>query len=411
MLRFDPCSPGSGWATRRPAMRPLNYPAGFDPCSPGSCWAASNSCGHQWRETRVSILVLLDQARRLSPVALRGRPATSFDPCSPGSGSGPGDADSASSAEAGFRSLFSWIRLVGARTGFAPRKAPGFRSLFFWIRLVGLLDCGPRKIAAGFDPCSTGSGWRPTKTTECAHVRVSILVLLDQAASAAALGLAAHGGRVSILVLLDQARRPLGGADTAGHGEFRSLFYWIMLGATPTPWTSRPGRICFDPCSPGSCLAARRQLTAPERPLSILVLLDHAGRHRPPQLRQLDGRQRFDPCSPGSCWATAMGPPPLAASPMFRSLSPGSCWATSSSHATRSRPGRVSILVLLDHAGRRLGTASDEITQFRVSNPCSLDHAGRRPPCPDDGPDDRGVSILALLRSCWATGLAAGPNA
>ena len=114
------------------------------------------------------------------------------------------------------------------------------------------------------------------------------------------------GGQVSILVLLDHAgRRRATKFRRSNWGRFRSLFSWIMLGDTDAARCHRADTV-----------------------VSILVLLDHAGRQpstqenleMPVMFRSLfswimlgdisfcvycDAEwPGFDPCSPGSCWAT-----------------------------------------------------------------------------------------------------------
>ena len=182
--RFDPCSPGSCWATfrctgaasHRQGFRSLfswimlgdriiaDFPGhtsrGFDPCSPGSCWATRCSPAS---ERPAELFRSLFSWIMLGDTALRR----------------PGNA------EYGFRSLFSWIMLGDLTASCAGEGAAGFRSLFSWIMLgdVEQLVAGP------------------------GHRHVSILVLLD------------HAGRLS---------------------------------SSPSRYT---GPRCFDPCSPGSCSA------------------------------------------------------------------------------------------------------------------------------------------------------------
>ena len=239
----------------------------------------------------------------------------SFDPCSPGSCWATAGLSPVVTGRMEFRSLFSWIMLGDAYTRFG----------------------GTWRIVS-FDPCSPGSCW----ATPCpphsplASSRVSILVLLDHAGrllfSCAPIGI----GSVSILVLLDHA------------GRLDELDIRVHL-------------MCC---------------------VSILVLLDHAGRRE--LLRCLLRRhQGFDPCSPGSCWATRSDRTPLTGLTAFRSLfswimlgdtDGGICdlpgyqgfrslfsWIMLGDHRPRSGGGnehRVSILVLLDHAGRQSLTSS-----------------------------------------------------
>ena len=123
--------------------------------------------------------------------------------------------------------------------------------------------------------------------------------------------------------------------------------------------------------------------------VSILVLLDHAGRLTSMASPE-PGHDGFDPCSPGSCWATIVTAARCGMAVMFRSLFSwimlgdpvsvdGVCQMAQVSilvlldHAgrlrARPRPNRqVSILVLLDHAGRPRSRAG---SRSRVSDPCS----------------------------------------
>ena len=164
-------------------------------------------------------------------------------------------------------------------------------------------------------------------------VYVSILVLLDHAGrQEQPKDAVADSRRVSILVLLDHAGRP----------QLATLDASLTTG--------------FDPCSPGSCWATS------------------------PMICFMPSRGRFDPCSPGSCWATNYTFGKTIPEAMFRSLfswimlgdfpdslfanhaiggfdpcSPGSCWATWPRPRLPSPGQLVSILVLLDHAGRLPG--------------------------------------------------------
>ena len=330
---FDPCSPGSCWATRHiPGHRTeargfrslfswimlgdfdvgsaANCPArvsilvlldhagrrlsfwlanvgamGFDPCSPGSCWATRTPAPRRTEECTVSILVLLDHAGRLQHCLMRKLARQGFDPCSPGSCwatvrpirlNGLAHVsilvllDHAGrllrrclcgGSRVMFRSLFSWIMLGDFDSRFHVSLVVRFRSLFSWIML----------------------GDRGTDLRVVHELQVSILVLLDHAGR----HLHANGGTcgrhlVSILVLLDHAGRLV--PRLVGTVDDRR----------------------FDPCSPGSCWATPKKSVVcllGDCGVSILVLLDHAG--RPEDNRGEKACQvSFDPCSPGSCWAT-----------------------------------------------------------------------------------------------------------
>ena len=208
----------------------------------------------------------------------------------------------------GFRSLFSWI-MLGDPGGNSRSVTRGeFRSLFSWIMLG---DKSNYAADAGLGPVSIlvlldHAGRRRDSHCQCQHDRVSILVLLD------------HAGRLPRQSVQDKART-----------VFRSLFSWIMLG----DW-------------------GMGRLAQGSRQVSILVLLDHAGRPLCPRRPDADWRAGFDPCSPGSCWATQCYDVPAEHWGRFRSLF--SWIMLGDTDAEADGPITVvSILVLLDHAGRR----------------------------------------------------------
>ena len=229
----------------------------------------------------VSILVLLDQAGRPQRGLLREIALRSFDPCSTGSGS----AAAASACR----------RIVHRAM---------FRSLFSWIRLVGLEMAAERTLLLGFDPCSPGSGWAARRAwlPNCVSRRFRSLFSWIRLGDCPDEDLCSATG-VSILVLLDQARRP------------RTASRPLAIGQG------------FDPCSPGSGSSAVhrpcRSLGLPRR-VSILVLLDQAasaGRDRAKSWRSLC----FDPCSPGSgSAATASSVESVLLARSFDPCSPGS---------------------------------------------------------------------------------------
>src|SRR6185437_3985258 len=175
-------------AARRPhVIDTAHVPAGcFDPCSPGCSPSACSGRQESSSELRVSILVLLDAARRQQmrsddlEIHYMFRSLFSWMQHVGGM-----DCALSVSITTRFRSLFSWMQHVGATRHTGPTARNQFRSLFSWMQHVGPL----RRARA----LSTGL--------------VSILVLLDAARRRPFCRGVLTCILVSILVLLDAARR------------------------------------------------------------------------------------------------------------------------------------------------------------------------------------------------------------
>ena len=133
----------------------------FNPCCLGSGCSATSRPGPD--DDVVSILVVLDQAARLAVVAVAWK------------------------VERLFQSLLSWIRLLGSNARNGEWHMAKFQSLLSWIRLLGPgTAAGP---AVDFRFQSLLSWIRLLGSTPFAingPERVSILVVLDQAARLAA---------------------------------------------------------------------------------------------------------------------------------------------------------------------------------------------------------------------------------
>ena len=251
---FNPCCLGSGCSaelSRACRLKGVSILVVLDQ-------AARHALRVDVRRRAVSILVVLDQAARLVR-RIDGSVTLSFNPCCLGSGCSAMRGSLGRWIAAGFNPCCLGSGCSARSSGRHRGWTMGFQSLLSWIRLLGLPGTCSRR-PSGFNPCCLGSGCSaPVDAALSRRSRVSILVVLDQAARPVTVRHAHSTIGVSILVVLDQAARHAGRALIAaqatgfnpcclGSGcsagrrwrhrvmEFQSLLSWIrLLGWTPQP--------------------------------------------------------------------------------------------------------------------------------------------------------------------------------
>ena len=154
----------------------------FNPCFPGS--SAERQLHRFWNpQTKVSILVFLDQALKVTSLPSPNSLVNCFNPCFPGSSAERVSTSRRVLIVHVFQSLFSWIkrwkwllpsalhhRILVSILVFLDQalkvsdKAgeqwshPKFQSLFSWIKRWKLTACRPNPSGlACFNPCFPGS--------------------------------------------------------------------------------------------------------------------------------------------------------------------------------------------------------------------------------------------------------------
>ena len=271
---------------------------------------------------RVSILVLLDHARRL--VRLHRRSLTPR------------------AITEQFRSLFSWITLLGGRRHATPRLDLKSRLAVSILVLLDQNPCGGEgqdhaatdapRTPASFDPCSPEDRIFGIKAGGRSTAAREPTVCFDPCSPGSRTSACGHGAGtpgvvlisldpVSILVLLDHALRLINTycQILASDGfMFRSLFSWI----TPLRTFQSRGReaLCclayqfrslfswitlFGPQCSGQC--SRQSAIVGMVSILVLLRITLAGGGVEQAGIAACGQRSFDPCSPGSRSAASAG--------------------------------------------------------------------------------------------------------
>ena len=249
---------GTGRCSRR-----ADCDQGFNPCCLGS---GCSACDRPTRALTSGFQSLLSWIRLLGRAAAGDvtRHTSGFNPCCLGSGCSAVIADPAHGQTPRFQSLLSWIRLLGLGSVHRPAPIrPEFQSLLSWIRLLGTArPCNRTAVDRSFNPCCLGSG--------CSAIRSRLVrpwprsgfnpCCLGSGCSACEQRPRAdRTSRVSILVVLDQAARPAA-ADSGIEADrrFQSLLSWIRLLGRVAHRRQSSAIWCFNPCCLGSGCSARQ---------------------------------------------------------------------------------------------------------------------------------------------------------